>query len=175
MSAPSLLFLPTDIIFHIFKRLGRPTKLALALTCPLMLALFTNFLDMDRYRFDPDVRTKFRFLEDISWDDPQGQAVTLRFLALADMDGINSDPSSPVIGESWTVHSVEEADARENFTVVSAISGWLRTRLQIEGGCIVCVECGRHILRREPDGTETNWMDVQSNRHLYVLLPTIDE
>lgn len=175
MSAPSLLSLPTEIIFLIFKRLDRPTKLALALTCPSILALFTSFLDMDCYRSDPDVRTWHRFPEDISWDGAQGQAVTLRFLALAVMDGINSDPSSPVIGEPWTVHSVEEADALQDFTIASAVSQWLRTRFQIKGGCIVCVECGRYILCREPDGTGTNWMDVQSNRQLYVLLPTIDE
>ena len=152
MSAPNLLSLPTEIIFLIFKRLGRPTKLALTLTCPRMLALSTSFLDMDRYRSDPYVRTGLRCPEDISWEDAQGQAVTLRFIALANMDGINSRPLSPVIGEPWTVHSVEEADARENFTVASVISGWLRTRFQIEGGCIVCVECGLYILCREPDG-----------------------
>ncbi|EED14722.1 hypothetical protein TSTA_041970 [Talaromyces stipitatus ATCC 10500] len=193
MSAPNLLSLPTEIIFHIFKRLDRPSKLSLGLTCPRILALYASFFDMERYRHDPDAREKLRFSADVSWDDPQGMAVTIRYLTLSGGDGINSEPSSPTTEEpsplststaegqhaepgfstgfSWggeeeaTIPSYAESnEAREDAMVVSIMSEWLKTRFRIHGGCILCVECGRYMLCRGPDGRRVRWTENQLRR-----------
>lgn len=189
MSEPNLLTLPTEIIFQIFKQLNRPSKLSLGLTCPRMLALFASFFDMDRYRNDPDAQKKLGFPADISWDDPQGQAAIIRYLTLSGWDGINSEPSSPTIEASFPISIVEaknisslpwfswgdeekvvippytdSKEVREDAMIVSIVSNWLKTRFGIDGGCILCVECGRYILCRGPDMKMVPWTEKQSSR-----------
>lgn len=149
---------------------------------------------MERYRDDPDAREKLRFPATISWDDPQGQATIIRYLTLSGGDGINSEQSSPTIEEPEGQHvdqgfsagfsfggeEVEEIpsydesnDAHEDAMVVPIISEWLTRNFRIDGGCILCVECGRYMLCRKPDGRRVRWTANQMRRPAYVLPPSI--
>lgn len=58
MSTLHLLYLLTEIIFYIFKRLDRPDMASHA-------SVICKLFNMDRYRLDPDGRAKLRFPADI--------------------------------------------------------------------------------------------------------------
>lgn len=188
MSAPNLLSLQTEILFHIFKRLDRPSKLALGLTCPRILApalpqwlwckgkasLSSNYL----LGWSPGSGNYNQISDSPRWGQHQQRAI------IADhwRDEPEVQHANPVFstGVSFGGEEVEvippyteSSEAREDAMVASIISEWLKTKFRIDGGCILWVECGRYMLCRGPDGRRVRWTANQMRRSAYVLPPSI--
>jgi hypothetical protein len=185
----SLLMLPVEIIYAIFKRLDRPSQLSLGLTGPHLLRLFASYYDLDRYRNDEKGWKKIGLSAGVSWDDSAAQPTIIRWLALAGCGDIDSPPAPPPEEEE----EEEEQDltggfadafgldlddrladlppphegsdeAREDKMVESIISNWLRAKFGIHGGCVICAECSRYMLVLGPNGKMAPWSKKMLSR-----------
>ncbi|KAI9780439.1 MAG: hypothetical protein M1839_006713 [Geoglossum umbratile] len=172
--SPSLLTLPVEVLFAIFKFLSRPSKLSLGLTCPDFLHLFANYYDLERYRRDEIGWRKIGIPVGVSLDESAAQPAIIRWLALSGCDDIDNPPPVEEEESSLAVELrdpspfddyVEEVlqpyeeteSGREDAMVESIISDWLRAKFDVNGGCILCAECCRYMLILGPDGGITPW------------------
>jgi hypothetical protein len=166
----SLLSLPVETLFNIYRRLGRPSQLSLGLTSPQFLAAFAAYFHLDRFRDSPSQWKKLGLPEGASWHDPAGQATIIRYLTLSGSGDITSpsvsesgdddrgsDTSGGLAEEVQRLH--EEADeAWEYGQVEEIISAWLMAIFNVEGGCVVCADCGRYILCQSQDLNSDSWV-----------------
>jgi hypothetical protein len=198
IESPSALSkLPQEILFAIFKLLDRPSKLSLGLTSPYFLHSFANYYDLDRYRDKTDkiAQRKFGLPEGISWADSMAQPTIIRWLALPGCDDIDDPP--PIEEEEYPI-AEEEVDSdihmfrgpldiyeedeeydlptpyeeselgQEDAIVEAIISDWLRTKLHVHGGVVLCGECQRYMRILRPDGKIDPWSENMLNRPRYV-------
>jgi hypothetical protein len=163
--APSLSILPAEILFAIFKRLDRPSKLSLGLTGPHFLHLLARYYDLDRYRNDKNIWEKIGLPAGASWDESAAQPTIIRWLASPGSDDIDDPPEVEEEGEYLSVGlddigAFDDPDGeqevplpyedteegQEDRIVETIISDWLRAKFGINGGCIICAECCRYML-----------------------------
>jgi hypothetical protein len=190
VTSPSLSILPAEVLFAIFKRLDRPSKLSLGMTGPHFLRLLARYYDLDRYRDNENMWKKIGLRAGVSWDESAAQPAIIRWLAAAGSDDIDDPPG----GEEEEEHPAarlsdiggfddldaeqnveppyEETElAREDAMVESTISDWLRAKFGINGGCIMCAECCRYMLVLGPDRKITPWSQNMLSRPAYVSDP----
>jgi len=176
VTSPSLSMLSAEVLFPIFKRLDRPSKLSLGMTGPHFLRLFASCYDLDRYRHDENAWKKIGLPAGVTWDESAAQPAIIRWLAASGSDD-NDDPPQleeeeeypavglndigdfhDPVGEQEVPPPYEETEeAREDAMVESIISDWLRAKFDINGGCIICAECYRYMLVLGPDGKIIPW------------------
>jgi hypothetical protein len=174
--APSLLTLPAEVSFAIFKRLDRPSKLSLGLTGPHFLHLLARYYDLDRYRDNENMCKKFDLPAGVSWDESAAQPTIIRWLAASGSDDID-DPLEAEEEEEYPAADENDIgffddpdeeqegplpyedteEARDDAIVETLISDWLRAKFNITGGCIICAECCRYMLVLGLDGKITPW------------------
>ncbi|KAI9929441.1 hypothetical protein MW887_000912 [Aspergillus wentii] len=184
----SLSDLPTEILYLIFKRLDRPSKLSLGLTGPHFLTLFAAYYDLDRYRNEPEAIEKLGY-HWASWDEPAALAAVIRYLAMSGHDHMD-DPAPGTISPPEAVEPVDELasildpealshflmtdeavpppykdteEGKEDLLVQCIVSDWLETRFNVQGGCILCAECCRWVFRRGPNGRHNRWAQKMLN------------
>lgn len=181
-SGPSLCDLSVDLMFTIFKKLDRPSKISLALSNPGFLQLFAKYYDLDRYRDEPQFSRKLGVPRSISWEDPQARGAILRWMAMPGGDDID-EPSHSVseeeedvdnrpgtIGgfdglghvggledlgledESLPLPYEETAEGKEEEVVQRILEQWLEQKCGITGGVVFCAECYRFMRLRPEDG-----------------------
>jgi hypothetical protein len=176
----SLSMLPAEVLFAIFKRLDRPSKLSLGLTGPHFLHLLARYYDLDRYRDDENKWKKIGLPAGVSWDESAAQPTIIRWLAAYGSDDIDDPPEVqeeeeyPAIGlndiggfddldddldgEQEVPPPYEDTEeGREDAIVETIISDWLRAKFDIKGGCIICAECCRYMLVLGLDRKITPW------------------
>lgn len=172
---PSLSMLPTEVLFAIFKRLDRHSKLSLGLTGPHFLHLLASYYDLDRYRRDEQRWEKIGLPTGVSWDESAAQPTIIRWLSASGCDDIDNPPQ--VVEEEeypvdepkdiWSPCLVHEPElpppyeetegGKADMMVESIISRWLREKFGIRAGCIICAECYRYMLVLGRDGKITPW------------------
>lgn len=175
-AAPSLSILPAEILFALFKRLDRPSKLSLGLTGPYFLHLLARYYDLDRYRDKEDIWKKIGLPAGVSWGDSAAQATIVRWLAASGCDDIDNpleveeEVEYPDVGIN-DIEAFSDSDgelevplpyedteeAREDAMVETIISDWLRAKFDVSGGCIICAECCRYMLVLGLDRKTTGW------------------
>jgi hypothetical protein len=182
-TAPSLSVLPSEVLFAIFKRLDRPSKLSLGMTGPHFLRLLARYYDLDRYRDNENKWKKIGLPAGVSWDESAAQPTIIRWLAAAGSDDIDDPPGNEEEEEHPAVRlsdiggfddSDSEQDAElpyeetelawEDAMVETTISDWLRAKFGIHGGCIICAECYRYMLVLGPDKKTTRWSQNMLSR-----------
>jgi hypothetical protein len=174
--ALSLSSLPAEILFAIFKRLDRPSKLSLGLTSPHFLHLLARYYDLDRYRDNENIWKKIGLPPGVSWGESAAQPTIIRWLAASGSDDIDDPteveeeeeylavgpndigPFDDLDGEQEVPLPYEDTEeGREDAIVETIISNWLRAKFDINGGCIICAECCRYMLVLGPDRKITRW------------------
>ncbi|KAE8378538.1 hypothetical protein BDV26DRAFT_292206 [Aspergillus bertholletiae] len=172
----SVLSLPAEIQFNIFRRLDRPSQLALGLTSPRFLGAFAAYFYLDQFRNSPSQWTKLGLPDGVSWNDAEGKATVIRYLTLSGSGDITSpsvsesedeDPefdSFEVFEQEVRLLQKEAEETREEERVEEIISAWLLARFDVEDGCIVCADCGRYIIRKNPDKKVGAWVDNMLHR-----------
>jgi hypothetical protein len=92
-TSPLLSALPAEVLFAIFKRLDRPSKLSLAMTGPQFLSRFASYYDLERYRADEAAWKRIGLPDGLSWVDSGAQATIIRWLAALGCDDIDDPPN----------------------------------------------------------------------------------
>ncbi|KAH6684579.1 hypothetical protein B0J14DRAFT_573182 [Halenospora varia] len=153
-SLPTILTLPQELLFSIFKYLSRASRISLALTAPFFLHLLARY--HNQYR-GPN----------INCSDPGAQPAIIRRLCTFHVDPLScSSEARPQNGaESGAIRAsngrlsktlrrpgIDTYRIAEDTAVQNILSAWLQDRFRIEGGCIVCDQCGRYMLVHGPDG-----------------------
>lgn len=174
--APSLSTLPVEVLFAIFKRLDRPSKLSLGLAGPHFLHLLARYYDLDRYRDNENIWKKIGLPAGVSWDESAAQPTIIRWLAASGSDAID-DPQEVEEEEEYPAEGLndigvfddldeeqevplpyeETEEGREDAMVENIISDWLRAKFDINGRCIICAECCRYMLVLGLDRKITMW------------------
>jgi len=191
MNAKSpLLDLPAEIQYNIIKRLDKPSKVCLLLTCPKMVHTFAKYLDLDRYRDNPLFQRKLGVPSTVSFQDPRTQGAIIRYVAIPGNDEIEGDSMpSPKLdeasldledshgpGSGWGFDEEEEGPlepldaeselATEEAKVQYILAWWLRERLGVEGSLIFCGECMKFMRASPGPSGGLPWCSKMLNRDL---------
>jgi hypothetical protein len=178
--------LPTEILFQIFKLLGRADKIRFGLTSPQILHLFAVYFDLDRFRSDALFKRKLGVPNERSFQDPKAQAAIIRYLAMsgyADIisprpkDNTGKDAKDDAYGVSEVAirHferaplDIENAGDDEDAVVERVLGEWLQQRCGVEGGIALCIECYKFIPLRDKNGGQNLWAKKMLGEPSYVL------
>jgi hypothetical protein len=185
-SRPTLTDLSVDLLFTIFKKLDRPSKLALGLSSPAMLRLLARYFDLDRYRTNPLFREKLSVPESVSWEDSKAQGPIIRWIAMPGNDDID-DPGEDVVegeesypgpsrGHANRLDASDDDDrnkpygetevGKEEVMVQNILEEWLRRKCGAEGGVIICAECYKFMRLRPDNGRREPWCKKMMIRDL---------
>lgn len=187
---PSLLTLPKELLYAIFKLLDKPSKISLALSAPYFIHSFAAYYDLDRYRRNDEggyFRRKIGLPHEVSWQDSRAQGAIIRWIAIPGCDDIDEPPEPPLSEEEqrhrdqlvdglYELDDIESGkvvlpktyedtkEGKEEVTVQATIADWMKTKCGIQGGVVFCGECYRHKSVLRPDGKKDPWVQKMLTR-----------